>query len=150
MEKLHCVQETDYAKGRATMTVDHIGYVVDSIEKSKDKFTKQYGFSVLSDIVYDPLQRVRLVMLCSSQHRIELIEPVDEHSPSYDFLKKGGGFHHICFSVADIDASIKKLQGEGHLLFVKPKEAILFGGKKVAFLYSKEDKKIIELVENGE
>lgn len=130
------------------MIIDHIGYVVKHIEKAVDLFTKQYGFSIMIDVTYDPLQRVRLALLGSSNYRIELIEPVDERSPSYDFMRKGGGFHHFCYSVTDMEMSIKDLQKNGHFLFVKPTEAILFGGRKVAFLFSKEDKKVIELVEN--
>ena len=99
------------------MIVDHIGYVVKNIEKAIDIFTKQYGFSILTDITYDPLQKVRLAMIGSSHYRIELIEPVDENSPSYDFMRKGGGFNHFCYSVTDIDLSIKDLQVKGHLSF---------------------------------
>jgi len=130
------------------MIVDHIGYVVNNIEKAVDRFVNQYGFAQLTDITYDPRQRVRLVMLVSSNHHIELIEPIDERSPSYDFMKKGGGFHHFCFAVEDIEVAVREMKIKGHLLFSKPTEAILFGGNKVAFLLSKEDKKVIELVEN--
>lgn len=132
------------------MVVDHIGYVVNNIEDAVERFTKQYGFSILHNVIYDPLQKVRLAMIISSDYRIELIEPVDEHSPSYDFMRKGGGFHHFCYAVADMEQAIKDLQAKDHLLFVKPVKAILFGGKKVAFLFSRKDKKVIELVEYKE
>ncbi len=130
------------------MVIDHIGYVVIDINQAIDRFVNIYGFILQRDVIFDPIQRVKLAMLCSSNnYMIELIEPVDKKSQSYDFMCKGGGFHHICYSVMDIEAAIKELQQRGHLLFMRPTEAVLFNGSKIAFLFSKQDKKVIELVE---
>jgi methylmalonyl-CoA/ethylmalonyl-CoA epimerase len=130
------------------MVIDHIGYVVKNINQAIERFVNIYGFIVIRDVIYDSIQRVQLAMLCSSNnYRIELIEPVDENSQSYDFMCKGGGFHHLCYSVIDIETAILELQKKGHLLFMRPTEAILFNGSRIAFLFSKEDKRVIELVE---
>jgi len=133
------------------MEIDHIGFVVEDIQSGIDRFTTLYGFHVESESVYDIAQHVKLAMLASSNgYRIELIQPVDENSPSYDFMKKGGGLHHFCFCVDKMEDSIKQMKQNGHLLFKRPIEAILLGGRKVAFLYSKKTNQIVELVESRE
>ena len=129
------------------MKVDHIGYVVKEIEPAIKQFTEIYQYSILKEVIYDPKQRVKLAMLASGLHHVELIQPIDATSPSYDFLQRGGGLHHICYRVLDIKETIEQLKRQNHLLFKKPIEAVLFSDRKVAFLYDKKMKQIIELVE---
>jgi len=101
--------------------------------------------------MYDHVQHVMLAMLISANgYRIELIQPVDKKSPSFDFMKKGGGFQHICYRVKNIKNTISQIKSKGYLLFRQPVEAPLFGRKKVAFLFSKNTNQIIELLEIGE
>jgi methylmalonyl-CoA/ethylmalonyl-CoA epimerase len=47
--------------------------------------------------------------------KIELIEPLGEHSPIAKFLAEnpGGAIHHLCFEVADIFASREQLKWAG-------------------------------------
>jgi methylmalonyl-CoA/ethylmalonyl-CoA epimerase len=131
------------------MDIDHIGFVVEDIHSGIDYYTVVYGYLLEEGPIYDSVQHVNLAMLSSSNgYRIELIQPVDAKSPSYDFLKKGGGLHHFCYYVPDIEDTIRRMKQCGHLLFKRPIEAVLFGGRKVAFLFSKRDKQIIELVES--
>lgn len=131
------------------MDIDHIGFVVEDMQAGINHFATSYGFRIENEPLYDSAQHVRLAMLSSfNGYRVELIQPVDEKSPSYDFMKKGGGLHHFCYRVADMDATIRRMKQCGHMLFKRPIEAVLFGGKKVAFLYSKKDKQIVELVES--
>ena len=130
------------------MDIDHIGIVVHDIEEALETFTRVYGYTVYHEVIYDPAQHVRLAMLASSNHqRIELIQPVDEQSPSYGFLKKGGGLQHICYRVKNLETAIAVLEKQGHMLFKRPVPAPLMGGNQVAFLYARQDKQIIELVE---
>lgn len=129
------------------MHVDHFGYVVKDIDSSVDRFINCYNYRLVSEKVYDPKQHVYLAMLESSEQKVELVQPIDKTSPSYGFMKKGGGLHHICYSVLDIHESIKKLKKLGLLLFKPPVEAVLFSSKKVAFLYDRSENKIIELKE---
>jgi methylmalonyl-CoA/ethylmalonyl-CoA epimerase len=140
-----------YKKRVNILHIDHIGIVVNNIEEAIQRYTVNYGFVMQNQIIYDDNQHVRLVMLISSnRYKVELIQPLDEKSPSFDFLQKGGGIHHICYVANDIEKAIVALKKNGHLLFKKPIMAPLLTGKKVAFLFSKTDKQIIELVEMGE
>ena len=71
------------------MNIDHIGYVVSDISAALKRFVDIYGFTSQSKIIFDPEQRVNLVMLSSiNNYNIELIQPIDKKSPSYDFMKK--------------------------------------------------------------
>jgi len=76
--------------------VHHIGYVVKNIEKYRknliiDKVVKE---------VYDDTQKAKLVLLKTDNIFIELIEPQNEKSFTYNFLRKGGGYHHLCYEVS--------------------------------------------------
>jgi methylmalonyl-CoA/ethylmalonyl-CoA epimerase len=129
------------------MKIDHFGYVVENIEDSISHFIHDYNYSLITPSIYDPEQHVKLALLSSGSHFVEFIQPIDETSPSFAFLQKGGGLHHICYKVSSIEESILQLKKSKHLLFKTPVAAVLFGGKKVAFLYHKKTKQIIELVE---
>lgn len=133
------------------MIIDHIGYVVSDIATSLKCFTDVYGFNQQSGILIDDTQRVKLVMLSSdNSYKIELIQPIHENSPSYDFMKKGGGFHHFCYSVENLVKAINSMRSSGHLLIKRPVSAPLLNERPVAFLFSKVDKQVIELVEGIE
>jgi methylmalonyl-CoA/ethylmalonyl-CoA epimerase len=111
-------------------------------------YVDTYGFNVSKEIIYDKNQHVWLCLLESNNNYfIELIQPIDVKSPSFDFLQKGGGLHHICYKVEDISSAIVDLVNKNHLLFKKPISAPLFNNNKVAFLFSKNNKQIIELLE---
>ena len=133
------------------MEIDHIGVVVQDIEEAFHRYIKHYGLRCLKEIILDSPRRVRLALLVSENNiRIELIQPIDKKSPSYDFMKRGGGIQHICYRANDIDKTISHLKKEGHLLISRPAEAELMDERKVTFLFSKKDKQIIELIESPE
>ena len=60
---------------------------------------------------------------------------------------KRRGFHHICYEVNCIDTEIARLCPKSCILIKKPKAAILFKGKRVAFLYDKTLNQVIEFLE---
>ena len=49
---------------------------------------------------------------------LELIEPAEENSPISNFIKKGGGFHHLCFEVDDIHLELEKMKKNGARIVV--------------------------------
>jgi methylmalonyl-CoA/ethylmalonyl-CoA epimerase len=130
------------------MKIDHIGFVVSDIDSALKRFSELYGLVQEGEIVFDPTQKVNLIMLSSkNNYKIELIQPIGKKSPSYDFMKRGGGFHHFCYSVQNIEKKIGEMKMNEHLLIKQPVPAILFDGRRVAFLFSKVDNQIVELVE---
>jgi len=82
------------------MKIHHIGYVVKNIEKYKknlviDKIVKE---------VYDEIQQAKLSLIKSENIFIELIEPQNENSFTYNFLQKSGGYHHLCYETTKKEA----------------------------------------------
>src|SRR5690348_5405824 len=84
----------------------HVGFVVRSIQDSGETFARSLGATWDGNIIYDPIQNVRVTFLEGADVRdslIELIEPGGPESPVSRFLKQGGGLHHLCYEVAEIE-----------------------------------------------
>ena len=62
-----------------------------------------------------------------------------------DFLKRGISLYHVCYTVPDIHQAIADFVKDGVTVISPAKEAVLFAGKKVAFVYTPVG--IIELLE---
>ena len=78
------------------MKIHHVGYVVKSIEKYKKNL-------IIEEIVkelYDETQKANLALIQLDNIFIELIEPCSEESFTYNFLQKGGGYHHLCYETS--------------------------------------------------
>ena len=128
------------------MQVDHIGYVVKSIEKSVMEFEK-LGYAKNSDFFIDENRNVKIQFIKNNETVVELIEPMNENADAYAYYKKiNNGPYHICYKVKDIDNSIKQFVRDGYLLVKEKEKAIAFDNKCVAFLF-KNAVGLIELVE---
>lgn len=128
------------------MQVDHIGYVVKNIEKALIEFEK-LGYEKCSTFFDDENRKVRILFVKKNEYLLELIEPKDETSDAYAYLKKmQNGPYHICYKVDNIDESIKQLVEEGYMIVKEKSSAIAFENKNVCFLY-KRSMGLIELVE---
>ena len=82
------------------------------------------------------------------ESRIELIAPTADDSPIAAFIaKKGGGLHHVCFEVDDIEAEMSLLKEKGaQLLNDTPVAGV--GGSRVAFVHPRSAAGVlIELVQ---
>ncbi len=129
------------------MKYHHIGIACEDID-STAKHYQDIGY-VKGDRIIDPLQNVEI---CFLEHdympRIELLAPVDENSPIVQTLQKNGTSpYHICYSVNDLDKTIKDLKKQCFLVVAKAKPACAIENRRVAFLYNK-DTGLIELVES--
>ena len=82
------------------MKVHHTGIIVKDLEKNVILYIK-LGYDQVSDIVVDNVQQNRVVFLQNQNHKIELIEPLNEKSSIYHFKE---GYHHICYEVDDREA----------------------------------------------
>lgn len=130
------------------MKVHHVGIVVPSIEAVLDEYTAGLGFTQATQVVFDPEQDCRLVLLTGAGDvaGIELIEPASDDSPVARLAKRGGGYAHICYQVGDLDAEVARLRERGAVLVQKPTPAVLFDGRRVAFMFLRS-RQLIELVE---
>ena len=126
------------------MRFHHIGIATENIEEMIIHLNKILEISEISDMIFDPLQNANLCMLnLSGGVQIELISG----EVVAGLIKKRNYLYHTCYSVDNIEESIKSLQDEGYLLISEPKKAILFEGERVAFLSGKLG--IIEILEEN-
>lgn len=124
------------------MKFHHIGIATDDIPSLIEKLKKYFNIKNITDIVYDELQDGKLCMITLDDGtNIELISG----NIVENIVKKRRYLYHTCYSVEDIDSTIKSLINDGATLVSDTKEAILFDNKKVAFLMW--DLGLIELVE---
>lgn len=127
------------------MKFHHVGIATKNIEETKNKISKMMNIIEESEIIFDELQDARLCMLSlDNNFKIELIEG----NVVSNFVKKRNYLYHTCYSVSDINKTIEKLVLDGALLISAEKPAILFDGKKVAFLMT--DIGIVELLEESD
>lgn len=124
----------------------HIGYAVKNIDKTSAYYLTA-GFVQTATII-DPLQNVRIAFLRKPGNPlIELVEPVDEHSPIIKTLEKSGvSPYHICYGVDDLDEAIRKMKMLKFIPLFKPVPAVALGNKKICYLYN-QDVGLIELLE---
>lgn len=111
----------------------HFGLAVKEFSEAL-KFHRSLGYRC-GDPVIDPLQDVELIMCVSDQYpAVELIKPTSSSSPVVNYLKKGDAMlYHLCYEVSDAE-SIGRLFPENRAICVsKPKPAILFDNRLVAF-----------------
>ena len=69
--------------------IDHIGYVVKDLLKSKNYFTKNYNFKPLTKIIYEKPHGVKLMFLdmgTKTVPALEIIQPLNKKSKVYNFL----------------------------------------------------------------
>ena len=102
------------------MKLHHIGIVVPNIQKSLKEITKFIEFDTISVPTLIGSQKVNVCFLKLGEINLELIEPAEEGSPVSNFVASGGGFHHLCFEVKDINNKIEKFVKNGARLVVKP------------------------------
>jgi methylmalonyl-CoA/ethylmalonyl-CoA epimerase len=126
--------------------LDHVGLAVPDLEPAIAMFRDTFGAHI-TEVVEDPIQRVRL---CFAEHdggRVELIAPLTQDSPVTQILSKsGGGLYHLCYETDDLEAEFKRLRQQGFIPKGPPQPAVAFGGRRVQFLFHRTTQ-LIELVE---
>ena len=82
-------------------------------------------------------EKVKTAFFRQGETKIELLESLTEDGVIAKYLeKKGEGLHHIAFEVADIEAEMRRLSGEGFILLNEvPKKGA--DNKMVCFLHPK-------------
>lgn len=117
------------------MRINHIGYAVRRIDRAIMAFQKLgYEFEPAID---DTDRNVKLAFGVKDGYRIELVAPLDHkaESPVDQYLSNAVGTpYHICYESEDLDAEVKKLQGQGYKVVIEPRPAVVFGNKRVVFM----------------
>lgn len=113
--------------------IDHLGVAVASIDEALGVY-RALGLEVAHREIVET-QKVATAFLPVGDSRIELLEPTSPESPVAKFLaRRGGGIHHVCFAVDDIEAALAELSARGfRLIHREPVPGA--DGKRVAFLH---------------
>ena len=130
------------------LKLHHIGIVVQNINESLGEISNFLSFESTSLPTLVGSQKVNICFLKTNSVYIELIEPTDPDSPITNFVKEGGGFHHLCFEVDNLTLEIDKMVKMGARLVVAPVKG--FENRVIAFLMLNMEKtkcNLIELVE---
>ncbi|MBZ5580643.1 MAG: VOC family protein [Acidobacteriia bacterium] len=135
--------------GPTPLALHHVGYVVPDIAAAAPSFALSLGASWDGCVYADPHQKVKVTFLATrpGDAQIELIEPAGEDSPVLGFLReKGGGLHHVCYEVPDLEDALAAMKSRGALLARPPKPAVAFRGRRIAWVLTRE-KLLIEFLE---
>ena len=128
------------------LKVHHVGYAVPDLAKAIDEFVA-LGWAVSSEITDDESRQVRIVFLTMGALVVELVAPLSPESPITKQLAKGSGApYHICYEVESLEEAEAYLKAKKFIVFKKPAVAPAIGGRRVEFLYAKQNG-VIELVE---
>ena len=142
------------------MKLDHIGFVVEKIDEFA-QILKAIGFGALTRPVADYNNNVNASFVPiggNDDVYLEVLEPLGETSVVSNFLKKtGGGLHHLCFEVDDIEKASEELGKIGFRMVSSPALCPAYdenlgrtceGTSKISFFLT-ANRLLIELLEKG-
>ena len=96
--------------------IDHVAVVVRDLESALQFYRDLLGIQP-SRILDFPREGVRIAFLPlggADGSEIELLEPINPEGSVARFLQqRGGGLHHICLEVHDIDQTLAELRDAG-------------------------------------
>ncbi len=122
------------------MRVHHIGYVVKDIQRYKK------GLVVTKTVrnLYDKTQDATLELIECDNIFIELIEPKSKDAFTFEFLKKGGGYHHLCYEVSSKEEADEYIKSSRMIKVLDFVYAPLLEAE-VVFAYGR-NKEVVEFV----
>ena len=130
------------------LRLHHVGFVVSDIERSVKGFQDSLGVSWDGAIYTDPKQKVRVTFLSSAPAcaQIELVQPAAPDSPVTGFLVRGGGQHHLCYEVGNIEEALAAFRARKASIIQRPCPAVAFEGRRIAWFVTPE-RLVVELLE---
>jgi len=132
------------------LRLHHIGFVVTSIRESGQSFALALGATWDENIIFDPIQKVRVSFFqgrAPADPLIELVEPGGPESPVSRFLERGGGLHHLCYEVEDLESHLRFCKSIGTIIIRPAVPAAAFGGRRIAWAVTKR-RLLIEYLES--
>jgi methylmalonyl-CoA/ethylmalonyl-CoA epimerase len=129
--------------------LNHVAIAVPDLDAAAAKYRDLLGAEVSEPQVLAE-HGVTVVFVLLPNSKIELMQPFGADSPIGRFLEKnpGGGMHHICFEVTDIDDAAAALVAGGARVLGDGKPKTGAHGLPVLFLHPKDfDGTLIELEE---
>jgi methylmalonyl-CoA/ethylmalonyl-CoA epimerase len=117
----------------ANPALHHVAFVVADLDSALEG-QRRIGFSVSERFVLEE-QGVEVATLPAGTSWIELIRPLDPEGAIARFLaKRGEGFHHVAYTVPDLEAALQSLQETGvRLIDTSPRTGA--HGWRIAFVH---------------
>ena len=115
--------------------INHIAIAVSDVDRALEFWRDALGLKV--DHIEDvPSQKSTVVFIPVGESEIELVKPTSQDSGVANFLaERGGGMHHLCFEVDNIEEMLADLKQKGiRLINEAPLE---LPGRKLAFVHPK-------------
>ncbi|MEM6411451.1 MAG: methylmalonyl-CoA epimerase [Pseudomonadota bacterium] len=128
--------------------LNHVGVAVPSITEAIETYRSLYGATDITEPFDMPAQGVKVCFVNLPNTQIELIEPLNEESPIWNFIQKNpnGGQHHVCFEVVDINDAVAAMKERGATVLGEPR--IGAHGTPIVFLHPKNSNGVlVELME---
>jgi methylmalonyl-CoA/ethylmalonyl-CoA epimerase len=114
--------------------IDHIGIAVPALAEAESLYAAILGREAGGRETVAS-EGVRVAFFGEGGGRVELLEPTGPDSPVARFLeRRGGGVHHVCLRVADLDEAVERAREAGAEL-APPGIRAGAGGSRVAFLH---------------
>ena len=119
--------------------LNHVAIAVQDLAAASAVYRDALGARVSGPLAL-PGHGVTVAFVELENTKIELIQPVGEHSPIAKFLAEnpGGAIHHLCFEVEDIFASREQLERAGARVLGDGRPKIGAHGTPVLFLSLKD------------
>ena len=118
------------------LKIDHLGIAVNSISEGKSFWSEILGLKFEGAETVET-QKVTTAFFPVGESEVELLESTSPDGPVAKFIeKKGTGFQHVAFRVADINAALKELKEKG-IQLIDQEPRLGAGGAKIAFLHPK-------------
>jgi len=115
--------------------MNHVAVVVADIEGALHFWRDALGLE-LHHVEDVPSQKSQVAFLPVGESEVELVRPTSDDSGVAKFLaERGGGMHHLCFEVDDIEGMLASLKEKGVRLINET--AMQLEGRKVAFVHPK-------------
>lgn len=119
------------------MTLDHVAIAVRNVDAAADRLCAMFGYARHTAKVTNTRQQVNVLFLRrAGSLDLKLIEPSGDASPLWDAVRKGGGLHHLCFKVDDVETASETLRDRGARLIAPPQPGEAFDDHLIAFLYA--------------
>ena len=121
--------------------IHHVGIAVPSIEEALKFHEESLGMKQITDVVYDELQKVKVVLLSPEETNhenysyIELVESVGS-SPVDQILKQRNHLYHYCIEVSKLEETLEKVRKEHAIVVLRPTPAKLFNDRRIAFVWT--------------
>ena len=118
--------------------LNHLAIAVTDLAAETRRYRDVLGADV-SEPRELPEHGVTVVFIELPNTKIELLAPLGEGSPIAAFVARtGGGMHHVCYEVEDINAARDRLLASGLRVLGDGEPKIGAHGKPVLFLHPKD------------